>query len=69
MRIVQKTAAALRDYLSGDAFEVQNPSFSDMTLNQQIAAGVNDWCAERADGHPFFGETKAKAEAARAAYA
>ena len=51
------------------AYEVHNPSFNGMTLEQQIEAGICDWCAEREDGHPFFGETKAKAEANRAAYA
>ena len=28
------------------AYEVRNPSFSDMNLEQQIDAGINDWCAE-----------------------
>ena len=28
------------------AYEVNNPSFSDMNLEQQIQAGVNDWLAE-----------------------
>lgn len=51
------------------AYEVSNPSFGNMTLDQQIAAGINDWCAESPDGHPFFGETKAKAESYRASYA
>ena len=51
------------------AYEIHNPSFNDMTLEQQIAAGINDWSAEDADGHQFVGETKAKAEANRAAYA
>ena len=50
------------------AYEVHNPSFNDMTLEQQIAVGANDWCAEDENDHPYYGETKAKAEANRAAY-
>jgi hypothetical protein len=50
------------------AFEVHNPSFNDMTLPQQIEHRINDWCAEGRDGHPYFGESKAKAEANRATY-
>lgn len=50
------------------AYEVYNPSFNGMTLDQQIEAGVCDWCAEGLSGHPFFGETKDKAEANRAAF-
>lgn len=50
------------------AYEVRNPSFSDMNLETQIEAGINDWCAEGASGHPYFGETKVKAEANRAVY-
>ncbi len=49
------------------AYEIHNPSFNDMTLEQQIDAGINDWCAELANGHPVYGETKIKAEANRAA--
>jgi hypothetical protein len=50
------------------AYEVRNPSFSDMNLQQQIEAGINDWCAEGASGHPYFGQSKAEAEAIRAQY-
>lgn len=50
------------------AYEVHNPSFNDMNIEQQIEAGINDWCAEGWDGHPFFGRTKAEAEANRAPY-
>lgn len=50
------------------AYEVRSPSFSDMNLEQQIAAGINDWCAEGTSGHPYFGQTKAEAEAIRAQY-
>ena len=50
------------------AYEVRNPSFSGMNLQQQIEAGINDWCAEGASGHPYYGQTKAEAEAIRASY-
>jgi hypothetical protein len=50
------------------AYEVRNPSFSDMNLEQQIEAGINDWCAEDASGHPYYGQTKAEAEAIRALF-
>ena len=50
------------------AYEVRNPSFSDMHLQSQIEAGINDWCAEGRDGHPYFGQTKAQAESIRAMY-
>lgn len=50
------------------AYEVHNPSFNDMTLRQQIEHGINDWCAEGRDGHPFFGRSKAEAEQIRAVY-
>jgi hypothetical protein len=51
-----------------DAYEVCNPSFGDMTLEQQIEAGINDWCAEGNSGHPYFGQSKSEAEAIRAQY-
>jgi hypothetical protein len=47
------------------AYEVRNPSFSDMNLPQQIEAGINDWCAEGRSGHEYFGQTKAEAERIR----
>lgn len=47
------------------AFEILNPSFRDMSLQAQIDAGVNDWCAEGRSGHPYFGRTQAEAEAIR----
>ena len=50
------------------AYEVRNPSFNDMTLEQQIEAGINDWCAEGISGHPYYGQTKEQAESIRAAY-
>jgi len=50
------------------AYEVHNPSFSDMNLEQQIHAGVNDWCAEGISGHPYFGQTKHQAEQIRESF-
>lgn len=50
------------------AYEVRNPSFSDMNIEEQIAAGINDWCAEDAAGREFFRQTKEAAERARNAY-
>jgi hypothetical protein len=50
------------------AYEVRNPSFSDMNLEQQIEVGINDWCADGINGHPYFGQTKEQAEAIRASY-
>lgn len=54
--------------MSNQAYEVHNPSFNDMTLEQQIQVGINDWCADGPQGHPFFGRTKAEAESIRDAY-
>jgi hypothetical protein len=50
------------------AYEVHNPSFSDMTLEQQIEVGVNDWCAEGVSGHPYYGQSKDEAESIRASF-
>lgn len=50
------------------AYEIRNPSFSDLNLEQQIEHGINDWCAEGSSGHPYFGRTQAEAEAIRTAY-
>lgn len=50
------------------AYEVHNPSFNDMHLQDQIQHGINDWCAEGRNSHPYFGRTKAEAEAIRAQY-
>jgi len=43
------------------AYEVHNPSFNDMTLAQQIDAGINDWAVEGASGHIYFGRTAQEA--------
>lgn len=50
------------------AYEVLNPSFSDMNIEQQIRAGINDWCAEDANGHPYYGQSRQQAEQIRAQY-
>jgi len=50
------------------AYEVHNPSFNDMDLQQQIAVGANDWAAEGKSGHLYFGRTKAEAESIRASF-
>lgn len=50
------------------AYEILNPSFADMNIEQQIEAGINDWCAEGENGHPYYGRTQAEAEQIRAAY-
>lgn len=50
------------------AYEIHNPSFNDMTLEQQIACGCNDWAALGKNDHEYVGETKEKAEANRAIF-
>jgi hypothetical protein len=62
-------AARNRRDKMNQAYEVRSPSFSDMNLEAQIDAGINDWCAEGASGHQYFGQSKAEAEAIRASYA
>ena len=45
-----------------EVFEVRNPSFNDMALNEQIEAGINDWIArDTKSGFEVYGETKQKA--------
>jgi hypothetical protein len=39
------------------AYEVRNPSFSDMNLEAQIEVGINDWVVEGKSGHLYFGQT------------
>lgn len=39
------------------AFEIHNPDFNDMTLEQQIKAGCCDWCVEGLSGHRYYGHT------------
>ena len=43
------------------AHEVRNPSFSDMNIDQQIEAGVNDWVACDYDGREFYGQSSQEA--------
>lgn len=45
------------------AYEVLNPSFNDMSIEQQIEHGINDWAVEGASGHLYYGTTKTQAEA------
>lgn len=51
-----------------EIFEVANPSFRDIPLDQQIEFGINDWCVRTKSGHEYFGESKAKAIANASAY-
>ncbi len=50
------------------AYEILNPSFPDLNIEQQIECGINDWCADGKNGHPFYGTTKAQAESIRATF-
>jgi hypothetical protein len=43
------------------AYEVHNPSFNDMNLEQQIEHGINDWAVESKSGHIYFGRTAQEA--------
>jgi hypothetical protein len=54
--------------MNREAYEVLNPSFNDLNIEQQIEHGINDWCAEGKSGHPYFGRTKAEAEAIRSQF-
>ena len=44
-----------------NAYEVHCPSFNDMTLEEQIEAGINDWCVEGHSGQIYFGRTAEEA--------
>ena len=50
------------------AYEVRNPSVSDLSLDDQIKFGINNWCAEDDLGRPFYGRTQSEAEKIRADY-
>lgn len=50
------------------AYEVCNPSFSDLNIEQQITYGCNDWAAEGKSGHLYYGQSKEQAESIRAAH-
>ena len=39
------------------AYEIHNPDFNDMTLDQQIEAGCCDWCVEGISGHKYYGHS------------
>jgi hypothetical protein len=39
------------------AYEIHNPDFVDMDLQQQIAAGCCDWCVEGISGHKYYGHS------------
>jgi hypothetical protein len=43
------------------AYEIHNPDFNDMSLDEQIAAGCCDWCVESRSGHQYFGRTAVEA--------
>ena len=40
-----------------DIYETINPPFSDMTLEQQIEHGINDWAIETRAGQVYFAQT------------
>jgi hypothetical protein len=45
------------------AYEIHNPSFNDMNLEEQIEHGINDWAVEGKSGHLYFGRTASEAVA------
>ena len=49
-------------------YEVHNPSFNDMTLEEQIEAGVNDWAVDGRSGHVYFGRSAQEAVQIAAAH-
>jgi len=53
--------ATLPGKIMNKAYEIHNPDFSDMSLDEQIAAGCCDWCVEGRSGHEFFGRTAVEA--------
>ena len=50
------------------AYEVRNPSFSDMDLDVQISHGINDWVVEGKSGHFYYGRSAAEAMKIAASY-
>lgn len=44
-----------------NAYEIHNPSFNDMNLEEQIEHGINDWAVEGESGHLYFGQTAGQA--------
>ena len=51
-----------------NAYEIHSPSFNDMTLEQQIAVGINNWAVEGHSGHIYFGRTAEEAVAIASSY-
>lgn len=49
-------------------YEIHNPDFSNMTLEQQIKAGCCDWCVEGFSGHKYYGHSPAAARQNAAMY-
>ena len=45
-----------------EVYEVVSPSIPDMFLDEQVAAGCNDWKAETSDGASFIGRSHHEAE-------
>jgi phage portal protein BeeE len=50
------------------AYEIHNPDFCDMTLEQQIEAGCCDWCVEGFSGHKYYGHSPVAAHQNAAMY-
>ena len=50
------------------AFEIHNPDFQDMTLEEQIEAGCCDWCVEGHSGHLYYGHSPRAAQQNAALY-
>ncbi len=50
-----------QEKIMNEAYEIHNPDFNDMSLNEQIAAGCCDWCVEGRSGHEYFGRTAVEA--------
>lgn len=50
------------------AYEIHSPSFNDMTLEQQIKYGLNNWAVEGRSGHIYYGRTEQEALEVAQAY-
>jgi hypothetical protein len=61
-------SAAPKQRIDMKAYEIHNPDFNDMNLEQQIAAGCCDWCVEGFSGHLYYGHTARAAEQNAALY-
>jgi hypothetical protein len=51
-----------------EVYEICNPSFGDMNIEEQIEAGINDWVARDTQGREFFGQTRDEALRAARVY-